>query len=281
MNHVRGLASLVVSLVAVSAVAAEKIPIVQVKKVALTEVQETLVYPARVEPKVSAALLAEMEGVVREVPALGSSVKKGQPVFKIQQLDPVYQFSAARITAPVAGVVSEVNVNLGTQVTKGQKLGMVVDPSRLRVSVEIPENDLVKLSKSAQIEFQSPQLEKNELIQVEGVSPLVSSLTGTATANLVFKNKNLRLAAGSLGQVIVTLKGSPSIQIPEQAIVYRGADPFVRVVEGEVAKYRPVVLGRRVAGQIEIKKGLSAQEMLIERASQFVQDNKAVQVDKQ
>lgn len=257
-----------------------KIPVVQVQKVAMTESTETLVYPARIEPKVSAALLAEIEGVVRDVPALGSQVKKGQVVFKIQQLDPVYQFSAAKITAPVSGVVSEINVNLGTQVTRGQKIGTVVDPSQLRVTVEVPESDLNKI-RNSKIEFQSSQLEKDEEIQLEGISPLVSSATGTATANLVFKNKKLQLSAGSLGQVVVTLKTPPAIKVPEQAIVYRGAEPFVRLVENNVAKYRQVVLGNRVAGQILIKKGLSVNDVIIERASQFVQDNKAVEVEKQ
>ncbi len=264
-----------------STAATEKIPVVQVRPVTLSESSESLIYPARVEPKVSAAILAEIEGVVREVVPLGTFVKKGQVLFKIQQLDPVYQYSAAKIVAPVSGVVSEVDVNLGTQVTRGQKIAVVVDPSQLRVSVEIPGSDLAKINKNAKIEFLPSQEEKAEAVFIEGVSPLISSVTGTATANLAFANKKNHLSAGSLGKVIVTIAGVSSIKIPEQALVYRGADPYVRVVEDNKAKYRQVVLGTRLAGQVEIKKGLSVKDLLIERASQFVQDNKAVQVEKQ
>lgn len=265
----------------VSWAAPDTIPVVQIKKVELTENSETLSYPARVESRVSGAILAEIEGVVREVAVLGTPVKKGQVLFKIQQLDPVYQYAPAKIVAPVSGVVSQVEVNLGTQVTRGQRIATVVDPSQLRVTVEIPGGDLEKMNHGAQVSFSTSLSEKPEELTFEGISPLVNPTTGTATANLLFKNKNPKLSAGSIGKIQVTLKNGSAIKVPEQAIVYKGANPFVRVVDANnIAKYKAVELGTRQAGQVEIKKGLSANETLIERASQYVQDNKAVKIEK-
>jgi multidrug efflux pump subunit AcrA (membrane-fusion protein) len=279
-----GLASLLClgSVSSLSAWAAtETVPVVQIKKVELTENSETLSYPARVESRVSGAILAEIEGVVREVAVLGTHVKKGQVLFKIQQLDPVYQYAPAKIVAPVSGVVSQVDVNIGTQVTRGQRIATVVDPSQLRVTVEIPGSDLEKLSRHAQVSFSTSLTEKPEELSFEGISPLVNPTTGTATANLLFKNKKPRLSAGSIGKIQVTLKSGAAIKVPEQAIVYKGATPYVRVVDANnIAKYKAVELGVRQAGFVEIKKGLSANETLIERASQYVQDNKAVKIEK-
>lgn len=265
----------------ISWAATETVPVVQIKKVELTENSESLSYPARVESRVSGAILAEIEGVVREVAVLGTPVKKGQVLFKIQQLDPVYQYAPAKIVAPVSGVVSQVEVNIGTQVTRGQRIATVVDPSQLRVTVEIPGSDLEKLTKNAQVTFTTSLTEKPEELSFEGISPLVNPTTGTATANLLFKSKNPKLSAGSIGKIQVTLKNGSAIKVPEQAIVYKGAVPYVRVVDtNNIAKYKAVELGVRQAGQVEIKKGLSANETLIERASQYVQDNKAVKIEK-
>lgn len=265
----------------ISLAATDTIPVVQIKKVALTENSESLSYPARVESRVSGAILAEIEGVVREVAVLGTPVKKGQVLFKIQQLDPVYQYAPAKIVAPVSGVVSQVEVNIGTQVTRGQRIATVVDPSQLRVTVEIPGSDLEKLTRNAQVSFTTSLSEKPEELSFEGISPLVNPTTGTATANLLFKSKNPRLSAGSIGKIQVTLKNGSAIKVPEQAIVYKGAVPYVRVVDANnIAKYKAVELGTRQAGLVEVKKGLSANETLIERASKYVQDNKAVQVEK-
>jgi multidrug efflux pump subunit AcrA (membrane-fusion protein) len=258
----------------------ESLPIVQIKKIALTESSETLTYPARVESKVSATILAEMEGVVRQVVTLGAAVKKGQVLFKIQQLDPVYQYAPAKILAPVSGVVSQVEVNLGTQVARGQKIATVVDPSQLRVTIEIPGGDLPKIAKNATAIFTSGSSEGSVAVAFEGISPLVSSVTGTATANLLFKSKKNMVSAGTIGKVQVSLKKESSILVSEQSIIYKGADPFVRVLEGDIAKYKPVVLGVRQAGQVEIKKGLAVNDTLIERASKYVPDNKAVKVEK-
>lgn len=261
--------------------AVEKIPVVHVKSIVLTESSEILIYPARVEPKISAPILAEIEGVIREVVPLGTFVKKGQVLFRIQQLDPVYQYAAAKIVAPVAGVVSEVDVSIGGQVTRGQKIAVVVDPTQLRVAVEIPGSDINKISKNTKIEFESSSAEKREEITVEGISPMVSAVTGTASAIFLFKTKTLSFAPGSLGKVVLTIRGENAIKISEQALVYRGSDPYVRVVEDKTAKYRLVVLGTRLGGQVEIKKGLSVNDILIERANQFVPENKAVQIEKQ
>lgn len=265
----------------ISLAAVETVPVVQVKKVTLTENSETFSYPARVESRVSGAILAEVEGVVREVATLGTRVKKGQVLFRIQQLDPVYQYAPAKIVAPITGVVSQVEVNIGTQVTRGQRIATVVDPRQLRVTVEIPGGDLEKITPSAKMTFATSLSEKPEELSLEGVSPLVNPTTGTATANLLFKNQNPKLSAGTIGKIQVHLKSGSAIKIPEQAIVYKGANPFVRVVDtNNIATYKAVELGLRQGGQVEIKKGLSVNEILIERASQYIQDKKAVQIEK-
>ena len=264
----------------VALAATEVVPIVQIQKVALTENSETLTYPARVESRVSGTILAEIEGVVREVATLGTFVKKGQVLFKIQQLDPVYQYAPAKIVAPVSGVVSQVDVTLGNQVARGQKIATVVDPSQLRVTVEVPGSDLASISADAKVSFSTSVSETTEELMFEGISPLVNPTTGTATANLLFKNKSLKLSAGTIGKIQVTLKKNAAIKVPEQAIVYKGSNPYVRVVEANnIAKYKAVELGVRRAGQVEIKKGLSLNEVLIERASQYVQDNKVVKIE--
>ncbi len=265
----------------VSWAATDTTPVVQIKKVELTENSESLSYPARVESRVSGAILAEVEGVVREVVTLGAHVKKGQVLFKIQQLDPVYQYAPAKIVAPVSGVVSQIEVTVGTQVTRGQRIATVVDPSQLRVTAEIPGSDLEKITHKAQVAFTTSLMEKAEDLSFEGISPLVNPTTGTATANLLFKNKNPRLSAGSIGKIQVTLKNGTAIRVSEQAVVYKGAVPYVRIVDDKsIAKYKEVELGSRQAGLVEIKKGLSANDALIERASQYVQDNKAVKIEK-
>lgn len=265
----------------VSWAATDTIPVVQIKKVELTENSESLSYPARVESRVSGAILAEVEGVVRDVVTLGTHVKKGQVLFKIQQLDPVYQYAPAKIVAPVSGVVSQIEVTVGTQVTRGQRIATVVDPSQLRVTVEIPGSDLEKITHNAQVSFTTSLMEKAEDLSFEGISPLVNPTTGTATANLLFKSKNPRLSAGSIGKIQVTLKNGSAIRVSEQAVVYKGAVPYVRIVDDKnIAKYKAVELGTRQAGLVEIKKGLTANETLIERASQYVQDNKAVKIEK-
>ncbi len=254
-------------------------PIVLPMKIQAVEISQTLTYPARVESTVSATVLADTDGVVTQILPLGSQVRKGQKILTIEQTDPVYQYAPFRVQAPVGGVVSQLDVSSGAHVTKGQKIGTVIDPSRLQVSIEIAGSDLGKFRKGLTGDM---TLETGDKVSLElfGLSPVITPTTGTASAVLHFANSEDRskVHAGWIGQVEFKLGQKKGILVPETAVVYRGTDPFVRILNKNVAKFRPVTLGARVRGQYEVLKGLVADEIIIERSSQFIADNQTVQV---
>ncbi|MFN8945055.1 MAG: hypothetical protein ACK5WZ_10580, partial [Pseudobdellovibrionaceae bacterium] len=100
-----------------SALAAkENIPLVTAQKIELTESAEILVYPAKVESKIHSVVLAESEGVVRDIKTIGSEVSRGATVLSIRNSDPVYQYAPVLVKSPVNGVLSEVFVTEGAQV---------------------------------------------------------------------------------------------------------------------------------------------------------------------
>ena len=259
--------------------AKETVPVVSAQKIELTESAEVLIYPAKVESKIHSVVLAESEGVVRNILTIGSELKRGAVILSIRNSDPVYQYAPVQIKSPVQGVLSEVFVTEGAQVVRGEKLATVIDPEQIRIAVEIPNSDLAKVKKGQIGSFQLNSLNSEEKAQVEilGVSPLVNNLTGTATAILVFKGKN-PFKAGALGKVEFKILAEKQILVDENAIVYKSAQPFIRVIENEIAKYRPVTLGSRQSGKVVVAKGLEVGETIVQKSSQYIPDNKKVKV---
>lgn len=256
------------------------LPTVFVKAAKLTEVSQNLSYPAIVQARVQATVLAEADGVVRKIHArLGQAVRVGSRLFTIQQTDPIFQYAAVATPTPVTGVVSELNITEGALVTKGQKLANVTDPKSLKVIVEVPAQDILLLTNGLSGELESPALPSKLRLSLSGLSPNVDPATGTASAELApLQNDMAFLRPGLIGKITFKANQRQGFLVPEDAIVQQQKNTFLRVVEDGKAKKIPVTIGARLRGMAEITKGLKEGMMVVERASGFVADGEAVKV---
>ncbi len=258
---------------------APSLPVVFVDKVRKTALFEMLTYPARVVSKVSTVILAESEGIVKRIHSpLGQHVMRRERLMTIAHTDPVYQYAPLAVTAPAAGVVSLVDVTEGSQVTKGQRLAIVTDPAQVRLTVEVPAQDLAALKKGMTGEFKRSNDARHIPVKVRGISPFVDPATGTATCELEFDVKATALQPGLLGQVIFKANEHPGISIPDHAVVYRASDTFVRVIQEGKAKQVAIKLGRKDRGNVEILQGLEAGSTLVMRSSRYIADGEAVTI---
>ena len=283
--------------------AIEKKPVVFIRPVQLQELAETLNYPARVEPRVKASVTAEVDGVVTKITApLGSVVKARSPLLVIRNTDPVYQYAPMVVVSTVSGVVSRVEVTEGSRVARGDKLVLVTDPDHVRIVVEVTAQDALAIKPGLEAELKpaSGEGQKPLKLKVQGISPFVDPATGTASCELdvekmpapqtkkVGEKKSdktepatevARLPQlGMIGRVSFRVNVRKGISISDSAITFRGHDPFVRIVVDGKAKLVAVTLGRKESGSVEILKGLKAGDQVVERASGFVSDGEAVDV---
>ncbi len=260
----------------------DKKPIVFVSKAASSELSEVLTYPARIEPRIKALVPSDADGVVTKILApLGSQVKAHQTLMYVRNTDPVYRFAAMAVTAPVAGVVSRLEVTEGSHVAKGDKLALVTDPNQVRVVVEVTAEDVRQIKNGQEASLTIPNSASAEPtpLKVRGISPFVDPATGTALCELEAANAKVVLPPpGSIARVTFRANVRQGISISDTAITYRGKDPFVRIVQEGKAKLVAVVLGRKQAGFVEIMKGLKTGDVVVERTSKFIGDGESVEV---
>ena len=244
---------------------------------------DLLNYPARAIPQVNTTILADADGIVGRILApLGQRVSKRQRIMAITHTDPVYQYAPLSVLAPVGGIVSSVDVTEGSQVIRGQKLASVTDPSKVRLTVEVPAEDLPLVGKDQTGEFKIMGREEVLPVRVRGISPFVDPATGTATCELEladFSTDPVRLAPGMLGEVSFKANQHSGVSIPDSALFYRGSDIYVRVLDGMKAMQVKVSLGKRSRGNVEILKGLSSGAVVIQRTSRYIADGEEVTVE--
>lgn len=259
----------------------QKTPLVFVESAKATPIRDVLSYPARLIPKIHATMLSDIDGVVQTILApLGQRVVRGQKIMVLKSTDPVYDYAPFSLTAQVPGIISAIEVTEGSRVTKGQRLGQITDPSKLKITIEVSVGDFSAIRTGLTGDLFVTGVPEKVAVRVLGVSPVVDPGTGSATAELavVEKTKATMLPPGAIGKVSFQVREHSGIQIPESALGYKGPEPFVRVVEAGKAKFVKVQLGESRQGLVEVVKGISEGQSLIVRSNTFVAEGESVEV---
>jgi multidrug efflux system membrane fusion protein len=180
------------------------------------------------------------------------------------------------VTAPYAGVVSEVPIALGDMAMPGRALVSLYDPSSLRVTVSVPQSAALGLQKDAAVRIQLPGLPADR----EWVTPsrtVVLPTVDPATHSVQLRLELPRPAPGTAGEPATVLApglfarawlpaatGGPArLNVPARSVV-RHAEMTGLYVVG--ADGRPVLrqvrLGTAQGDSVEILSGVSAGERI-------------------
>ncbi len=183
----------------------------------------------------------------------------------------------ALITAPVGGIVTELNVREGGQTEPGMPLVRISDLSRVWVQVEIPESQASALRPGLRAEARLSGLPGRVFEgQVDYIYPSVDMITRTLRARLTFDNPGLVLKPGMYASVSLAIKGgSERVVVPSEAVIRTGERTVVMVAEGD-GRYRPahVEIGLERNGETIILSGLEEGESVVV-SGQFLIDSEA------
>ncbi|WP_306581985.1 efflux RND transporter periplasmic adaptor subunit [Dokdonella sp.] len=181
------------------------------------------------------------------------------------------------LTAPGAGVVSEILVREGQTVAPGTPLMRINDPRVLWLEAAIPQADASLLAAGTPVEASVDALPGESFPgTIDALLPLVDAATRTQRARIVLANPQGRLAPGMFAQVRI----EPPAQtrrplVPNEALIATGDDSRV-IVRGSDGRFAPlrVRTGRSSDGRTEILAGLHGGEQVVV-SGQFLLDSEA------
>ena len=210
----------------------------------------------------------------QEVDTLASELAVKSAALRVQEEN----LADRVVTAPFTGVLGPRLVSPGQYVNAGTPLGTLVDHARVKVRCGIPERalSLVRQGQTGRIQVNAFP-DRRFTGQVDLVSPEVDADTRTAEVRLLVPNPEQLLKPGMFARVeIIAAVREHSLVIPEGALV-PSLDTFsVYVVEDERARLRPVQVGVRAPGEVEILEGLQADETLVVSGTQKLVDGMKV-----
>ncbi len=189
-----------------------------------------------------------------------------------------------QIKAPFDGVVTARSVNVGDLVnaggTTGRALFHVADIHRMRVYVNVPQAFFGEMKEGLKATLALPGRDEGFAAELVSTSNAVAEGSRTALVQLQTDNPDGRLWPGAFTEVRFHIASDPStLRVPATTLVFGKRGMYVAAVDGasKVALH-PVVLGRNLGSEVEIKSGVSPSDRLIDNPQETINAGDSVRV---
>lgn len=183
------------------------------------------------------------------------------------------QLADAIILAPFDGVTGERRVSVGQFVNRGTVLGSLVKMNPLEAVFDVPERYLGQLTAGRTVTVRTAAYGDEGFDgEVFFVAPRVDERDRTVRVKAEIPNPDGRLKPGMFGNLALVLAvKDAALTVPESCIKYRGDDASVVVMNEEgKAEFRPVQVGIRLKGRVEVTDGLVAGERVVAEGHQKI-----------
>lgn len=164
---------------------------------------------------------------------LGMAVQEITTISKTGQANP-----RIGVYAPASGVVTELLVREGGQVSPSSNLMQLADLSRVWLLLEIPENEASRLKIGDEVEAKFESLAEDCFTgRIDYVYPMLERSTRSVQVRVVLNNPLGKLKTGMFASARLVGQRREAISIPSEAVISTGTRTVVIIKEGQ--RFRP------------------------------------------
>jgi cobalt-zinc-cadmium efflux system membrane fusion protein len=201
-------------------------------------------------------------GIVRESrKAVGESVTAGEVVAIVETNQSLVTIE---VKSPISGVILDREVNAGETVADGSALYTIADFSEVWIDFNVPLRDQsrVKVGQAATIEANDRSPDSTGT--VSWISPSISAEAQTVIARVVLQNPDQSWRPGLFVKGgLKTAESQVPVAVKESALQTLSEFTVVFSQHGEIYQARPLQLGRRGGGYVEVLEGIKAGERYV------------------
>jgi HlyD family secretion protein len=202
--------------------------------------------------------------------------------------------SYTRLVAPIAGIVLQRPQEPGDLIQPGNEVLQIADFSRIQVRVEVSDKQLGNISIGQPISVKLDAFPQETLNgQVTRIYPAADATARLVPIEVVIPNSNGKIGSGLLARVSFISSNQEFVVVPQSAlagqqqqgggeqeesktgtvfIVTEAAENKAKVVA------RPVTLGDRADGKVEVMSGLKVGERYVSRSSKPLKNGETVNI---
>jgi Cu(I)/Ag(I) efflux system membrane fusion protein len=179
------------------------------------------------------------------------------------------------VVAPASGVVTQIGVRPGAQVTPGQSIVTIAGVSRVLVVAQVPETMLgeVRVGLPVQVSFPAYAGEVRPG-RVDYIYPELNTDARTARLRITLANPGGRLREGMFANVTIQGTGGMALVVPSEAVIDTGRRKVVIVRRSGAFVPAEVQTGREVGEWTQILSGVQRGDQVV-ASGQFLIDSEA------
>lgn len=184
------------------------------------------------------------------------------------------------IRAPFGGVVGLRTVGLGEYITKGEQLIVLSKVDPIKVDFRLPEVELTSVKVGSRIKIEVDALPGRSFEgEVFAIDPQVDVNGRAIQVRAKVSNPKGDLKSGLFARVEMTTEARENaIIVPETAVAAQGRDRFTYVVRDGKATRLKVVTGIRTRGSVEVRQGLTPDDVVVVTGQQRLREGQPVEV---
>ncbi|MBZ5677185.1 MAG: efflux RND transporter periplasmic adaptor subunit [Acidobacteriia bacterium] len=176
------------------------------------------------------------------------------------------------VRAPISGILAESSAISGANTEVGKSLFRIVDINSIFVSGVVPESEFSKLRQLSGAEVEMPDGQIRPAGKLVAVGRLVDAETRTVPVTYETDNHDHRLAINQTVflRLFLTPMGKAPV-VPEAAIIDDAGRPVVFVQRGgETFLRRPVKLGIRNHGLVQVLEGVNVGDRVVTKGAYLI-----------
>ena len=206
-------------------------------------------------------LLTEKAAAQADVERAEASARSARAALELLTL----RLDRTVVRAPWTGVAGARFVSVGDYVTQNSRLITLQTVNPQRASFQVPERYSERLKVGQKVTFRVAALQGRDFTgTVDFVDPQVQLPARTITVKATVPNPRRELQAGMFIEVrLETTRRENAVVVPEEAILGLPTGNVVWVVKGDQPDRRPVELGVRKPGSVEILSGVDVGDLVV------------------
>jgi len=183
------------------------------------------------------------------------------------------------VLAPFSGVVGSRLVSPGASLRAGDAFTELVRIATLTVAFAVPERHLADLRRGAGVTVTTVVFPGKQFTgTVNVLDPILDAGTRSARLSARIPNPQGELRPGMSADVTAVIaERTQAVTVPDEAVFAEGDRNFVFVVQPDsTVVRRPVKLGARQPGRVEVREGLQGGEKVVRAGHQKLFDGAKV-----
>jgi HlyD family secretion protein len=190
------------------------------------------------------------------------------------------RLAQSKIHAPMTGVIARRYVDVGALVNPSNPIVNMVNLATMVTMANVPEREVGKLRVGSRALVQVDAYGEERFTgRIARIAPVLDPATRTATVEVEIPNPTGGLKAEMFARVTIDLASQrAAVLIPREALVYRGQQAGVYVMQDNRPVFRTIETGLTRGDDVEVLANLQAGSTIVTRGATMLTEGDQIRI---